>query len=764
MILNEKNSNHSDYCWVDYAPDGVKSRNNMVKPDSIVLPEDPIGVYRSIFRFSEDFAHHVKDTGSVSKSEKFLAYADELIFDIDNGDLNTALESTRSLMARLRDTYGVSADQVSIWFSGKKGFHVGIPAELIGWEPATDIHVIAKTMAKEIAGDIPIDLKIYDKTRLLRMEGSIHQDSGLYKVRLDPLWFIASADIELITDKAKGNDQWVPATETEMSLNQMLHELYVGCKAKKGGKKVLTRPCIEKLLLGSVDGVRDEAAIRLASHFRSEGLSREEAEIRLMLWNDLNSPPMQESEITRKVQSAYENDYKYSCKDVLLKSNCSTDCPLLKKTLPEKENIQRVSFKTLSDGTKVETLYDPSKRPQTFLALFQDNEIEYVENYLDPKTGEMLYPLEAESTLENKVVLLPSAVEEYSSLDSLFDEVSRQIRTNVSLPEKHVYLLALYVMASWKYDSFRTFPYIHIVGAYGTGKSRLLQVVGRLCYRSIKASTSSSIAWVFRTIAKHKGTLVLDEADFSDSTNSSPIVQMLNSGNEKGGTVDRCGKDFDETQSFSVYGPKILSGRFAWDEEALESRCLNIEMDSIADSSNFSYNLAADFEETCVPILNKLMCFRLSQGQGVKAETDLKSLMLEPRLAQILQPLYAIVALMSNHNELDSKLNGLALELNEEMKNQRYSSEEGRVFTALYEIWKSKPKTQVTMKDIAIVLREKQGNRFESLIENKIGKIVRKSFGLEVKRSKNGVYVVRTDENNQRLQKLASRYSYPMEE
>ena len=73
---------------------------------------------------------------------------------------------------------------VQLYFSGKKGFHIGIPAPLIGLEPSSDFPSICRELAVRLARDTGIDLSIYSHNRLLRIQNTLHTGSGLFKVRL----------------------------------------------------------------------------------------------------------------------------------------------------------------------------------------------------------------------------------------------------------------------------------------------------------------------------------------------------------------------------------------------------------------------------------------------------------------------------------------------------------------------------------------------------------------------------------------------------
>lgn len=115
--------------------------------------------------------------------------ADHLWFDIDRADnIEAALADTRALAIASTDQWGVPDDALLVFFSGSKGFHVGVPAAL--WSPAPSAqfnHVarrLAETISRSAGGGIVIDTSIYSKVGLFRAPNSWHAKTGFHKVIL----------------------------------------------------------------------------------------------------------------------------------------------------------------------------------------------------------------------------------------------------------------------------------------------------------------------------------------------------------------------------------------------------------------------------------------------------------------------------------------------------------------------------------------------------------------------------------------------------
>jgi hypothetical protein len=89
--------------------------------------------YLSLYYFGEGFRAHLTETGSTR------GYAGEcgawwLWVDLDYaGDLDAGLQATRRVAAFTLERYRtLDDDELLLFFSGSKGFHVGIP---LAWRP-----------------------------------------------------------------------------------------------------------------------------------------------------------------------------------------------------------------------------------------------------------------------------------------------------------------------------------------------------------------------------------------------------------------------------------------------------------------------------------------------------------------------------------------------------------------------------------------------------------------------------------------------------
>ncbi len=141
--------------------------------------------YLSHFVFGPDMAAHHRDNGGSVKGFAGSCWCKWLTFDIDRPELADALAAAKRLVAFLTQRFPEIDGALPVYFSGRKGFHVGL--ELPEPEPSPVFNDVAKTLADGLAtaAGVAIDLSIYDRNRIIRLPNSRHAKTGLYKRRID---------------------------------------------------------------------------------------------------------------------------------------------------------------------------------------------------------------------------------------------------------------------------------------------------------------------------------------------------------------------------------------------------------------------------------------------------------------------------------------------------------------------------------------------------------------------------------------------------
>lgn len=143
--------------------------------------------YLSAFHFGEDFRDLLESTGSTAGFAG-ACWSAWLWFDIDRADdLDAALLGARRLTCFTLERFrSLDDSRLLAFYSGSKGFHIGIPSSVWGPAPSVDFHRVARRFAERIAelAKVTIDSGVYDRVRAFRAPNSRHPKRGRHKRRL----------------------------------------------------------------------------------------------------------------------------------------------------------------------------------------------------------------------------------------------------------------------------------------------------------------------------------------------------------------------------------------------------------------------------------------------------------------------------------------------------------------------------------------------------------------------------------------------------
>lgn len=140
--------------------------------------------------------------------------------------------------------------------------------------------------------------------------------------------------------------------------------------------------------------------------------------------------------------------------------------------------------------------------------------------------------------------------------------------------------VALWLLLTYWFPAWEAVPYLSVGGPVGSGKTRLIDILGQLAFRPVSTSNLTAPG-VFRTLNAYGGTMLYDEAE--RLRQATPDVEELRSvflaGYKRGGAAIRLepvGDGF-RPMRFEVFGPKALAC-IAGLPAALASRCIPITM------------------------------------------------------------------------------------------------------------------------------------------------------------------------------------------
>jgi hypothetical protein len=342
------------------------------------------------------------------------------------------------------------------------------------------------------------------------------------------------------------------------------------------------------------------------------------------------------------------------------------------------------------------------------------------------------------------VVNFPEQAEPYNSVKELVEDVRQFLHKYLDIDPFYERLASYYVLFTWMYDLFENLPYLRAIGDYGTGKTRFIQAVGAVCYRPMFVSGAATVSPIFRLLDAFRGTLIIDEADFSNSEAENEIIKILNVGYYRGGVVLRSEKDPASEVYFpavsEVYGPKILATRKTFGDRATESRCLTKHMTTRRPRPGIPYTLSAEFWGEALRIRNKLLMYRLVNHRPIKLDQSLADESVEPRLNQVTLALKSVVEDTDMRREIDTFIRAY----NEVLINDRQMTTPAMVVQALAQIyWTKNPlnlmgedERDFSMKGIGAVAKQ-IGDEIDPDIKwsaKRVGQILSEDLGLTKRR------------------------------
>lgn len=188
--------------FIELSEFGVLNRGRIINLAEYKNQRRDYEAYTSLFFFKQDALDYVNNNiNNDSKRPSIAGFIGEcsanyLWIDIDiAGQLQEATDMVKEFVRKIESKYEISYRSLVIYFSGSKGYHIGIPVECFGakdfWSDLTP--KIFRAMAQAITDNSSvIDTKIYHVNRLFRCPLSKHPKTGNYKIPVD--YTILSSD------------------------------------------------------------------------------------------------------------------------------------------------------------------------------------------------------------------------------------------------------------------------------------------------------------------------------------------------------------------------------------------------------------------------------------------------------------------------------------------------------------------------------------------------------------------------------------------
>jgi hypothetical protein len=176
------------------------------------------------------------------------------------------------------------------------------------------------------------------------------------------------------------------------------------------------------------------------------------------------------------------------------------------------------------------------------------------------------------------LILYPTEVEDFTSLESLYNELIEFYRQYYEAAKDEDYsFMALYALASWFTPRLPATPILNFEGPSSKGKSRGSEVVWLTSAYPYRTSGTKFASWIRTTDHYHPVTILINEADFDrQNPESEELVKFYNIRPVREEAVFQRMLDNKQVQSYFVFGPTITTTRQPFDDDAIERRAFKI--------------------------------------------------------------------------------------------------------------------------------------------------------------------------------------------
>lgn len=333
-------------------------------------------------------------------------------------------------------------------------------------------------------------------------------------------------------------------------------------------------------------------------------------------------------------------------------------------------------------------------------------------------------------------------------MQNTFIDMLQTIKQCLVFPEEIQYkLYTLWIISTWKTGCWETIPFLIFRGLVETGKTRALDIIRELGYRTIHAS-GISIKAVFRFGDVYGASILLDEIDnkIDHRTESGrEMIDYLKPSYRKGSyyyAADR--EDPKKIQKYKNFGFKAFAGEKGGYDLAIFSRSIDFQMEQDYPDVTELKTIEWDFSNFRTILLN----YRYKTSEPPELPEDIE---LKGRDREI----YSCIIRIAMHIgiEYDDILDFIK-QTQEEKQEETENSDEYQILKIIRD-FEHQPTLDDAPETISYAdLAETLG--WEEKKRQKLGYIFKKKLILKTKRMNKGSVVLLNDPKN--IRKLKSLY------
>jgi hypothetical protein len=158
---------------------------------------------------------------------------------------------------------------------------------------------------------------------------------------------------------------------------------------------------------------------------------------------------------------------------------------------------------------------------------------------------------------------LPGGISSYGSTRHLFDEICNLLIKFTDICEKHVQLIAYFILGSWLADRLLVAPFLFTIAPFGAPRAQLLRLLSCLCRRPLMLAGVTPAA--ISKLANLRPTFIFDEPNLSRHAE-----RFLYASNNSGGCI------YENDRIVNIFSAKVICSREPLRDAFLASQALEI--------------------------------------------------------------------------------------------------------------------------------------------------------------------------------------------
>ena len=135
--------NYEDFKYVEVAIGSINKRGRVMKISEAIAEikkDSTKPAFVSVHRFDKSFHDYLTDRETV-RGYTGPSCAPFVPFDFDDAELELSHTRAQQFLGEMINGFNAPADQINVFFSGRKGYHIYLPAQFFGnWAPSDTLY------------------------------------------------------------------------------------------------------------------------------------------------------------------------------------------------------------------------------------------------------------------------------------------------------------------------------------------------------------------------------------------------------------------------------------------------------------------------------------------------------------------------------------------------------------------------------------------------------------------------------------------------